>query len=208
MHELRAKLTNIRYEYVRAFEQPDVLLSNTWIVVRIDGRGFSKYVVLSFLGPLDVLLLRWMQVPVRCSESFAKTPEGNANYSRLTTKYKFEKPNDRAALDLMNEAARAVMKELPDLVLAYGNSDEFRYAALHELCVKNLLTRCSFVFHKDCMLFERRARYGVARLRGGLLLTPQQQAHYYNRFHFHLVLCISLVKILTRKTVEPTTAVV
>ena len=28
----------------------------------------------------------------------------------------------------MNAAAEAVMKELPDLVLAYGNSDEYRYA--------------------------------------------------------------------------------
>jgi hypothetical protein len=27
----------------------------------------------------------------------------------------------------MNAAAEAVMKELPDLVMAYGNSDEFRY---------------------------------------------------------------------------------
>jgi tRNA(His) 5'-end guanylyltransferase len=27
----------------------------------------------------------------------------------------------------MNAAAKAVMKELPDLVLAYGQSDEFRY---------------------------------------------------------------------------------
>jgi tRNA(His) 5'-end guanylyltransferase len=27
----------------------------------------------------------------------------------------------------MNAAADAVMKELPDLVLAYGNSDEYRY---------------------------------------------------------------------------------
>ncbi|KAF2476112.1 Thg1-domain-containing protein [Lindgomyces ingoldianus] len=93
-------MANSKYEYVRSFEQPDILLANTWIVVRIDGRGFSK----------------------------------------LTTKYKFAKPNDRRALDLMNAAAEAVMKELPDLVLAYGNSDEF-----------------SFVFHKDCVLFERRA---------------------------------------------------
>jgi hypothetical protein len=31
-----------RYEYVKSFEQPDVLLPNTWIVVRIDGRGFHK----------------------------------------------------------------------------------------------------------------------------------------------------------------------
>jgi tRNA(His) 5'-end guanylyltransferase len=37
-------LTDSRYEYVRLFEQPDTLLANTWIVVRIDGRGFSKYV--------------------------------------------------------------------------------------------------------------------------------------------------------------------
>ncbi|KAF1914455.1 tRNAHis guanylyltransferase-domain-containing protein [Ampelomyces quisqualis] len=93
-------MANSKYEYVRLFEQPDTLLANTWIVVRIDGRGFSK----------------------------------------LTTKYKFVKPNDRNALDLMNAAAVAVMKELPDLVLAYGNSDEY-----------------SFVFHKDCALFERRA---------------------------------------------------
>jgi tRNA(His) 5'-end guanylyltransferase len=46
--------------------------------------------------------------------------------TRLTTKYKFAKPNDRNALDLMNAAAVAVMTELPDLVLAYGNSDEYR----------------------------------------------------------------------------------
>jgi tRNA(His) 5'-end guanylyltransferase len=46
--------------------------------------------------------------------------------SRLTTKYKFVKPNDRRALDLMNVAAEAVMRNLPDLVLAYGQSDEFR----------------------------------------------------------------------------------
>ncbi|KAF2127861.1 Thg1-domain-containing protein [Dothidotthia symphoricarpi CBS 119687] len=93
-------MANSKYEYVRFFEQPDTLLANTWIVVRIDGRGFSK----------------------------------------LTTKYKFVKPNDKDALDLMNAAAEAVMRELPDLVLAYGNSDEY-----------------SFVFHKDCVLFERRA---------------------------------------------------
>jgi hypothetical protein len=51
---------------------------------------------------------------------------------RLTAKYKFTKPNDRRALDLMNAAAETVMKELPDLVLAYGNSDEFRYATPSE----------------------------------------------------------------------------
>lgn len=35
---------NCRYEYVRNFERDEILLPNTWIVVRIDGRGFHKYV--------------------------------------------------------------------------------------------------------------------------------------------------------------------
>lgn len=45
---------------------------------------------------------------------------------RFSTKYNFEKPNDRRALDLMNAAAKAVMTELPDIVIAYGISDEYR----------------------------------------------------------------------------------
>jgi tRNA(His) guanylyltransferase len=61
--------------------------------------------------------------------------------SRFSKKYEFEKPNDKRALDLMNASAAAVMNELPDIVLAYGVSDEF-----------------SFVLHKDCSLFERRER--------------------------------------------------
>ncbi|CAL5866814.1 uncharacterized protein PFLUO_LOCUS1024 [Penicillium psychrofluorescens] len=35
-------MANSKYEYVKSFEQPDILLPNTWIVVRIDGRGFHK----------------------------------------------------------------------------------------------------------------------------------------------------------------------
>ncbi|KAM0276591.1 hypothetical protein ACHAQH_006596 [Verticillium albo-atrum] len=93
-------MANSKFEYVKAFEQPDILLQNTWVVVRIDGRGFTK----------------------------------------LCTKYAFEKPNDKRALDLMNAAARAVMTDLPDITIAYGISDEY-----------------SFVFHKSCTLFERRA---------------------------------------------------
>ncbi|WYZ44229.1 hypothetical protein EsH8_VII_000665 [Colletotrichum jinshuiense] len=93
-------MANSKFEYVKSFEQPDTLLPNTWIVVRIDGRGFTK----------------------------------------LCAKYAFEKPNDKRALDLMNAAARVVVTELPDITVAYGVSDEY-----------------SFVFHKSCMLFERRA---------------------------------------------------
>jgi tRNA(His) guanylyltransferase len=31
-----------RFEYVRSFEADDRLLPNCWIVLRLDGRGFSK----------------------------------------------------------------------------------------------------------------------------------------------------------------------
>lgn len=31
-----------RFEYVRHFEREEYLLPNTWVVVRIDGRGFHK----------------------------------------------------------------------------------------------------------------------------------------------------------------------
>lgn len=61
--------------------------------------------------------------------------------ARFASKYSWEKPNDRRALDLMNNAAKAVVTEMPDLVVAYGISDEY-----------------SFVFHKTCTLFERRER--------------------------------------------------
>ncbi|KAL4787465.1 Thg1 C terminal domain-containing protein [Aspergillus varians] len=93
-------MANSKYEYVKAFEQPDTLLPNTWIVVRVDGRGFHK----------------------------------------LSDRYAFKKPNDRRALDLMNAAAVEVLKDLPDLAIAYGVSDEY-----------------SFVFHPTCELFERRS---------------------------------------------------
>ena len=48
---------------------------------------------------------------------------------RFSAKYNFEKPNDRRALDLMNAAAKAVVSEHPDIVIAYGVSDEYRYVS-------------------------------------------------------------------------------
>jgi tRNAHis guanylyltransferase len=51
---------------------------------------------------------------------------------RLSEKYRFEKPNDRRALELMNAAAIEVMKELPDLNVAYGVSDEYRFVCLFD----------------------------------------------------------------------------
>jgi len=36
------------------------------------------------------------------------------------------KPNDERALKLMDHAARVVMEEYNDILLAFGESDEFR----------------------------------------------------------------------------------
>lgn len=38
----------------------------------------------------------------------------------------FQKPNDSRALMLMNRCAQAVMEEFGDIVLSYGQSDEYR----------------------------------------------------------------------------------
>jgi len=91
-------------------------LPNTWIVVRIDGRAFTK----------------------------------------LTARYEFKKPNDDRALHLMNEAATNVLKELPEIVAAYGQSDEYRYARRSAINMQHTDARLSFVMHPSCELFERR----------------------------------------------------
>lgn len=51
---------------------------------------------------------------------------------RMCAKYSFKKPNDRRALDLMNAAAKAVVSDLPDITIAYGVSDEYRYSLLSQ----------------------------------------------------------------------------
>lgn len=89
---------------MKEFEQHDKLSPNNWIVVRIDGRGFHK------CGPSTLM----------------RNNQKKTNSSRFSAKYGFEKPNDIRALNLMNNAAKAVMTEISDLTIAYGVSDEFR----------------------------------------------------------------------------------
>lgn len=59
---------------------------------------------------------------------------------RFSERHNFHKPNDDRALGLMNKAAECVMQEFKDIVLAYGQSDEY-----------------SFVFKRSSTLFCRRA---------------------------------------------------
>lgn len=39
----QTKMACSKYEYVKNFEFNDKILHNTWIVVRIDGKGFHKF---------------------------------------------------------------------------------------------------------------------------------------------------------------------
>ncbi|KAL0233643.1 hypothetical protein PCE1_002156 [Barthelona sp. PCE] len=92
-------MANSCYQYVRKFEDDPVLLPGTYIVVRIDGKGFHKF----------------------------------------TTEQRYGRPNDWNGLNLMNIAASKVMRDLPDVMIAYGQSDEY-----------------SFVLKPSTTLFKRR----------------------------------------------------
>jgi len=94
------KMALSRFEYVKKFELDDKLVPECWIVVRLDGKGFSKFSDL----------------------------------------HNFVKPNDKRALDLMNHSAKKVFKEINDIVIAYGQSDEY-----------------SFVLKKSTTLYSRRS---------------------------------------------------
>eukprot|EP00879_Flechtneria_rotunda_P021479 GHRR01022636.1.p1 GENE.GHRR01022636.1~~GHRR01022636.1.p1 ORF type:complete len:170 (+),score=34.21 GHRR01022636.1:658-1167(+) len=90
------RMANSKYEYTKEFELDDSLLPSCWIVIRIDGKAFTKF----------------------------------------SAAHKFEKPNDKRALDLMDECAKCVMQEFSEIKLAFGESDEY-----------------SFVLHKDTQLY-------------------------------------------------------
>ena len=93
------RMANSRFEYVKSFERENILLPQTHIIIRVDGKGFHKF----------------------------------------SDFYNFEKPNDINALNIINLSAMKMMETFPDIILAYGDSDEY-----------------SFLLRKNCELFERR----------------------------------------------------
>ena len=95
-------MANSKYAYVRDFELPDPLLPGTFMLFRLDGHSFH-----------------------RC-ERYHKIYVTSKILIRFSDKHGFTKPNDIRALQLMDHAAKDVMTEYPDTVLAFGESDEFR----------------------------------------------------------------------------------
>lgn len=73
---------------------------------------------------------------------------------RFSWAHAFTKPNDTNALHLMNQAAKSVMRELSsDIVLGYGDSDEFRFPLL---LLQKKTHETSFLLSRDCKLYNRR----------------------------------------------------
>jgi tRNA(His) guanylyltransferase len=84
---------------------------------------------------------------------------------RFSEAHKFEKPNDERALKLMDSAACAVMREYPDIILAYGESDEYRCACVYERANFAIYTKrsvlsslYSFLLRRSTTLYNRRSR--------------------------------------------------
>lgn len=64
------KMANSRFEYTRQFEQSDELLPQCWIVIRIDGKGFTKFCnAHAFAKPNDARALQLMDA---CAEAVMK----------------------------------------------------------------------------------------------------------------------------------------
>ncbi|XP_022876424.1 tRNA(His) guanylyltransferase 2-like isoform X4 [Olea europaea var. sylvestris] len=62
------------------------------------------------------------------------------DFSRFSEMHEFMKPNDKRALELMNDCAKMVSEQFPDIIFSYGFSNEY-----------------SFVFKKETNFYQRRA---------------------------------------------------
>ncbi|KAK0494071.1 Thg1 C terminal domain-containing protein [Armillaria luteobubalina] len=69
------------------------------------------------------------------------------SFHRFSDEHKFAKPNDLRALRLMDHAAQNLMEEYPDIVLGFGESDEY-----------------SFLLRKSTSLYNRRQSKIVSTL--------------------------------------------
>ncbi|KAK1923225.1 putative tRNA guanylyltransferase [Papiliotrema laurentii] len=59
--------------------------------------------------------------------TFAVVRIDGRGFHKFSDTHQFDKPNDVRALNLMDHAARSVMEELGDVVLAFGESDEYSF---------------------------------------------------------------------------------
>ena len=112
-------MANSRFEYVRQFERSESVLPNTWMVIRVDGNGFSHFV----------------------------------------KAHNYKKPVDQRGVNLMEACALSVCRKYPDIRMAFGQSDEFRFSSFSQsdrFHVSILPSFASFVLPRSCALWKRR----------------------------------------------------
>lgn len=159
-----------QYEYVRQFEQEDSLLKNCWLVCRIDGRGFHQYANLPGLSDSFGTFVFHAHFQVYRDSQLCEAKR----HSWLGFDELLRKTSTLNTVFIVHYELRCeVMADLGDIVLAFGESDEF-----------------SFVFRRDTALFGRRARFG----RNTTLVTLiGQQNHEHCCLNLHRQLRFLLV---------------
>ncbi|KAL3646843.1 tRNA-His guanylyltransferase [Castilleja foliolosa] len=106
------------------------------------------------------------------------------DFRRFSEVHEFEKPYDMKALELMNDCAKAVIEQFPDIVFSYGFSDEY-----------------SFVFKKETEFYQRRASkihslvvsfFTSVYVAKWEELFPQKDLIYAPSFLSRVIICASL----------------
>ncbi|KAG0283779.1 hypothetical protein BGZ96_011840 [Linnemannia gamsii] len=87
-------------------------------------------------------------------------------FHKFSQTHNFAKPNDVRGISLMNHAARCVMHELDDIVIAFGESDEY-----------------SFLFRKSTDLYQRRESKIVSTV---VSLFTSAYVYYWNDYFTEL----------------------
>ncbi|KAF9119174.1 hypothetical protein BGW39_000517 [Mortierella sp. 14UC] len=87
-------------------------------------------------------------------------------FHKFSAAHDFAKPNDVRGINLMNHAARCVMNELDDILIAFGESDEY-----------------SFLFRKSTDLYQRREAKIVSTV---VSLFTSAYVYYWNDYFTEL----------------------
>ncbi|KAF8963161.1 tRNAHis guanylyltransferase [Flammula alnicola] len=107
------------------------------------------------------------------------------SFHRFSDKHEFSKPNDIRALQLMDHAAKDVLEEYPDIILAFGESDEFSFLLRKSTTLYNrreskivstltsLFTSC-YVFHWPKYFPDRPLQYPPS-FDGRIVLYPTEK---------------------------------
>ncbi|KAG8368974.1 hypothetical protein BUALT_Bualt15G0102000 [Buddleja alternifolia] len=105
-------------------------------------------------------------------------------FRRFSEVHEFEKPNDKKALELMNECAMAVLEQFPDIIFSYGYNDEY-----------------SFILKKGTKFYQRRASkilslivsfFTSVYVTKWKVLFPQKDLRYAPSFQSRVICCASV----------------